>query len=133
MATRLKNPTAESLTTPTAGRAALKAFFRIADQWEVTNDEARVLLGGISRSTFFRYRALPEVSLNTDTLDRISYILGIYKSLHILFSEKKRADEWVKRPNAAAPFFERSALDFMLQGHLSNLAETRRYLDAWRG
>lgn len=119
--------------TPAGGRVALKAFFRLTDAWGITSEEAMILLGGISRTTYFRYKALPEITLSIDTLDRISYLLGIYKGLRMLFNDADRANQWIRRPNAAAPFNGKSALEWMLQGHLSNLAETRRYVDACRG
>jgi hypothetical protein len=44
-----------------------------------------------------------------------------------------QADEWVHRPNEAAPFAGRTALDRMLGGHVSDLYVVRQYLDAQRG
>ena len=37
-------------------RAALQGFFGIMDLWGVGNDEARVILGAPSQSTFFAWR-----------------------------------------------------------------------------
>ena len=48
-----------------------------------------------------------------DVIERISYILGIYKALHILFPDDAQADEWVKRPNGGSLFGGRSALDHL--------------------
>lgn len=127
-----KSPSS-TVMTPAAGRVALKSFFLIMEGWGVTSEEAMILLGGVSRTTYFRYKALPEITLGVDTLDRISYIMGIYKGLRMLFNEPDRANQWIKRPNTASPFHGKSALEWMLQGHLTNLAETRRYIDAWRG
>ena len=36
--------------------------------------------------------------LNSDSLYRISYLIGIYKALNILFGEKL-ANEWIQLPN----------------------------------
>ncbi|MXW47997.1 MAG: DUF2384 domain-containing protein, partial [Gammaproteobacteria bacterium] len=68
-----------------------------------------------------------------DTLERISYILGIYKYLQILLPDQKLADEWVKRPNSAPLFDGRSALDLMMSGRVADLFIVRQYLDAERG
>lgn len=89
-----------------------------------------MLLGGISKSTFYRYRQLPEVTLRSETLLRISYIMGIYKGLHTLFAEDDRANQWIKRPNTGAPFKGKSALDGMMQGRMEDLSEVQRYIDA---
>ena len=120
----------QSLQTPAAGRVALKGFFHIMEKWLLDNEQARVLLGGISKTTLYRYKKLPEVALQIDTLNRISYILGTYKGLHSLFTEETRANQWIKRPNEAAPFKGKSALDRMLQGKIDDLAEVREYIDA---
>jgi hypothetical protein len=58
---------------------------------------------------------------------------GIYKSLQILLPEPGAADAWVRKPNTAAPFGGRSALDRMLSGQVADLYVVRQYLDAERG
>lgn len=115
------------------GQVALKGFFRIAERWGLKAGEQRTLLGELPATTYHRYRKLPDVELSRDLLERISYILGIYKALHILFQDSDRADSWVRRPNTDFPFNGRSALDYLLQGSLVRLAEVREYLDAQRG
>ena len=119
------------LQTPAAGRVALKCFFHITEKWSLDIHEARVLLGCISKSTYYRYRKLPEIVLRTDTLDRISYIIGIYKRLHTLFTDEDRANQWIKRPNKAAPFKGGTALDRMMTGEIDDLAAVRFYLDSY--
>ena len=120
----------QSFQTPAAGRVALQGFFHIKEKWSLDNQQARVLLGGISKTTFYRYKKLPEVTLRSETLLRISYVMGIYKKLHTIFAEDDRANQWIKRPNRGAPFKEKSALDRMMQGKIDDLAEVRRYIDA---
>ena len=61
------------------------------------------LLGVTSRSTFFKWKRAQDVTLPKDTLERISYILGIYKALQILLPDECAADTWIRKPNAA-PF-----------------------------
>ena len=112
---------------------ALRTFLRIADLWELTVDEQMTLLGVTARSTFFKWKKDPNATLPKDTLERISYILGIYKALQILFPDEKAADEWVRRPNAASLFGGQSALDRMLSGQVADLFVVRQYLDAQRG
>jgi hypothetical protein len=115
------------------GHVALKGFFAIADKWQLSPDQCRILLGDIGKTTYHEYRKLPEVALRRDTLERISYVMGIYKSLRILFPSDERANAWMHRPNQAFPFNGGSALDWILQGKVMDLAELRRYLDAQRG
>lgn len=114
--------------------AGLRAFFRITDQWGLSVPEAIKLLGEPSRATYFKWKRDPEnASLGRDTLERLSYILGIHKALQILLPETQSADAWVKKPNSAAPFGGRSALERMLSGNVSDLYAVRQYLDAQRG
>ena len=114
--------------------AGLRAFFNIARDWGLTTDEQMVLLGAPGRSTFFKWKAAPEAAdLKRDTLERLSYILGIYKALQILLPDTAAADAWVKKPNAAPLFGGKSALDRMLGGNVADLLAVRQYLDARRG
>jgi hypothetical protein len=109
--------------------AELEAFFAIAEHWRLSVDEQIALLGSPGRSTFFKWKkeggALPP-----DTRERLSHILGIIKSLRILFTQDDRGDAWIR---ADARYFDgASALDVMLEG-MTGLIRVRRYLDAQRG
>lgn len=111
---------------------ALKAFFKITHFWELTAEQERILLG-IPLSTLYRWKKNKnDVLLSVDTLERISYILGIYKALHILLPTEKAANQWIKKANSAPLFNGKSALDKLMQGHVVDLADVRRYLDAER-
>ncbi len=114
--------------------AGLRAFGRIAEAWGLSVDEQIRLLGEPARSTFFAWRKAPEAAkLSRDTLERLSNLLGIYKSLQILLPDAAAADGWVRQPNTAPLFGGRSALDRMLAGNVVDLHAVRRYLDAVRG
>ena len=114
--------------------AGLRAFTRIAEAWGLTVDEQIRLLGEPARSTFFAWRKQPDkAGLSRDTLERLSNLLGIYKSLQILLPDPAAADAWVRQPNSAAPFGGRTALQHMLGGNVSDLNLVRRYLDGVRG
>jgi hypothetical protein len=114
--------------------AGLRAFERIAAAWGLTVDEQLRLLGQPPRSTYFAWRKHPErAALSRDTLERLSNLLGIYKSLQILLPDAAAADAWVRQPNTAAPFGGGTALARMLAGNVSDLNLVRRYLDGVRG
>src|SRR6266498_4096235 len=102
--------------------AGLRAFFNIAHDWKLSPHEQMVLLGNPGRSTYFKWKSAPEAAkLSRDTLERLSYILGIYKALQILLPNPQAADGWIKRPNTESLFNGRSALDRMLGGNVSDL------------
>ena len=89
-----------------------------------------VLPGFISDAGMF---ADAQVELPRDTLERLSYILGIYKALQILLPDEQAADRWIRKPNVAPVFAGRSALEQMLSGQVADLYRVRQYLDAERG
>jgi hypothetical protein len=111
--------------------AVKRGFFRIMDAWEVRDSDAQVLLGRPSRTTFYAWKKGEGGKLSHDTLERVSYLLGIYKALQLLFSNPDQADTWMKKPNAA--FGGQSALERALGGRVVDLAHVRRYLDFVRG
>ncbi len=116
------------------GAAGLRAFARVAQAWRLSVDEQLCLLGQPPRSTYFAWRKQPDkATLPRDTLERLSNLLGIYKSLQILLPDTAAADAWVRLPNSAPPFGGRSALERMLAGNVSDLNLVRRYLDGVRG
>lgn len=113
-------------------RSALLGFFRLAGAWQVRDEDARELLGGVSSSAFYEWKKNPGRVLEVDRITRISYLLGIYKALHILYGDKL-ADEWVHLPNSNPVFNGRAPLAFMLGGGLLAMQTVRRLLDARRG
>lgn len=110
---------------------ALRTFFRIAEAWGLKEPEQMSLLGLDSRSTLQAWKRGAVAAIPKDALERISYILGIYKGLHILLP--KTADEWVRKPNKAALFGGSSALQRMTSGNVADLYVVRQYIDAQRG
>lgn len=126
-------PAEQPVTDARMAQAGLRTFFRIAALWDLSVEEQLTLLGSPSRSTYFKWKKEGSDGLPRDVLERLSYVLGIYKALQVLLPEEEAADAWVRRPNDAAPFGGRSALDRMLSGNVADLYEVRRYLDAVRG
>ena len=126
--------TQSSPSTRDLSAAGLRAFFNIARDWNLNTDEQMVLLGGPGRSTFFKCKSTPEAAeLKRDTLERLSYLLGIYKALQVLLPATAAADAWIKKPNDAPLFEGQSALARMLGGNVADLVAVREYLDARRG
>ena len=112
---------------------ALRAFFRIAARWGLNTAQQRLLLGNPPSSTFFKWKKDAAAALPRDVLERISYVLGIYKALQILLPDAERADGWVHAPNDAPLFGGKPALSRMLAGNVGDLYAVRAYLDAERG
>jgi|SRR5690348_5207376 hypothetical protein len=112
---------------------ALRTFFNLAERWKLRVAEQRKLLGDPPESTFYKWKRERDGALSRDTLERISYLLGIFKALAILFPQPDRADAWLRKPNSAPTFGGKSALERMLSGNVADLFVVRQYLDAQRG
>jgi len=133
VASTVRNPSSGRSDVNSLGGAGLRAFANIAEAWGLTVADQLTLLGIASRSTFFKWRRERNPRLPRDTLERLSYLLGIYKSLQILLPDPLIADAWIRKANTAAPFGGRSALERMLSGQVADLYVVRQYLDAERG
>ena len=117
----------------------MRAFFQIADAWNLTVGEQIALLGYPGESTYFKYKASASRAdndgigtLSFDTLVRISLVLGIFKALHILYADEPLANRWVKLPNSNPLFGGKTALPLMTSG-IDGLHQVRRLLDGRRG
>jgi hypothetical protein len=128
----LPQPARSKASTASMAAAGLRAFGRIAAHWGLSTEEQRRLLGEPPRSTYFAWRKAPDkAAVPRDTLERLSLLLGIYKSLQILLPDPAAADAWVRKPNEA--FGGSTALAQMLAGNVGDLVRVRRWLDAARG
>ncbi|HXG88842.1 MAG TPA: hypothetical protein VNJ02_10935 [Vicinamibacterales bacterium] len=110
---------------------ALKAFFNIMARWKVRDEDARALLGGVTNGPYYEWKRNPDRTLDTDRLTRVSYLIGIFKALHILHG-KSLADEWIQLPNSNSIFAGQTPLAFMIRGGLPAMHTVRRLLDARR-
>jgi len=70
--------------------------------------------------------------LDEDRLRRISYLVGIFKALNILYSEDL-ADQWMQRPNKNRIFGGMTPVNYLIRGGIPAFATVRKLLDARRG
>ena len=121
--------------------AGCAAFFDIAKEWGLSNEEAQVLLGNPSRSRFYEIRrgsggALR--SLSDDEMDRLAYLTGIYAALNVLYTADSHG-EWLRNSSRAPaealyrPWGTGSPLGYMLTGKLKALSDVYEYVNAERG
>ena len=120
-------------TSTTLLAAGLRAFFRLAGEWRLTEAEQLILLGSTSMSELSNWRQGKIGSATSGTLERISYLLGIYKAIHTLLPNPAQANAWIRAANAAPLFDGASALDLMLNGRLTDLHAVRAFLDGQLG
>jgi len=116
------------------GGGGLRIFDAIAREWGLTLREQLAILR-VPETTYRRWRqaalAGKDVAVDDATLERLSYILGIYKALNILLPQSHAG--WIRRPNSNPLFGGRPALERMMAGQVADLFVVRQHLDAWRG
>ena len=110
-----------------------RMVIQLFDHWQLTTAEQANLLGlsADNRSTLARYRKGDPLADSRDLLDRVGHLLGIHKSLRILFpQDRDLAYRWMTTPNrrlGARP------VDIVAERGFEGLLAIRRHLDFERG
>ena len=117
--------------TEAEAAAMARAVVRLFENWQLSDAEAREILGGLAARTFARWKTGETGRIDRDLATRLSLLMGIHKGLRYLFAEPQRGYDWVKKPNRA--FDNRSPAQVMSEGSIFALARVRHYLDAERG
>ncbi len=113
-------------------QVAVKALARVFKAWRVPMPDA-AKLAGVSERTWSRMKNEEWAGdLSQDQLLRASALIGLYKGLHLYFSDTL-ADEWPKLPNRGPLFQGQSPVAFMIEGGQPAIMATREYIDAVRG
>jgi hypothetical protein len=115
----------------------MRTFLAIADLWGLDEGQRLLILGCPARSTFHKWaktaREHGDLTLDVDTLTRISAVLGIHQALGILHGSEREGIAWFKTPHRATIFGGRPPLDLATSGTQDGLMAVRRFLDAARG
>ena len=104
---------------------AIRTFLNIAKAWGLSEAEQCQLLGEVEVETLRQWAMDRDATLSEEQLERVSHVLGIYKSLHALLAAS--ADGWVKSQNTGPLFHGDPALDRMTESP-NGLREVRSYL-----
>lgn len=110
-----------------------RMIVQLFEHWQLAAPDQATLLGlsSDSRATVARYRKGEPLADSTDLLARAGHLLGIHKSLRIMFPhDRDLAYRWITTPNRR--FGDRAPLETMRQGYEGILA-VRRFLDFERG
>ena len=114
------------------GPAAIRAFFKICEVWELRDEDARQLLGGMSNGAFYELKRKVRGTMMQDRLTRISILIGVFKALNILYG-RRLADRWVQLPNDNSMFEGETPLAYMVRGGQPAMLRVRQLLDSRRG
>ena len=108
---------------------AIRAFFRIMERWKIGDEDARLLLGETSSDAFRAMKKDAEQTLGEDKLRRISFLLGIFEALNIVYS-RELADKWMRLPNTNDTFQGRTPIEHLKSGGVPAFAKVRNLLKA---
>lgn len=112
------------------GPSAIRIVFAVVAAWNLSDQQVRGLLALGPDEVLDEVRADPDPGLFTeDRMYRLSYLIGIYEGLHIIWDDKL-ADRWVRLPNRNAIFGGLSPLDHMIHGGRHAMRQVRRLVDA---
>lgn len=111
--------------------AGLRTFLNIADLWQLTPFERRIILGWPSYSTYRRWVGKAQrnepLTLSVDVLMRISSVLSIYAALKVLVGDDGQLD-WLCTPLDEASLAGRVPLALLTDGTQDGLMAVLRAL-----
>lgn len=116
--------------TDTEAAALARTTVNLFRAWQLSDAEARTLLGDMSSRTWARWKEGNIGRIDRDLRARMAILMGIHKGLRYLFTDPTRGYAWVRKPNAHLGGF--TALDVMLRGEITDLLDMRRFLDSER-
>ncbi len=126
----ISNPDIPVITDEEAAALA-RTTIRLFRAWQLSDIEARTLLGDMAQRTWARWKDGSIGRIDRDLRARMAILMGVHKGLRYLFTDPKRGYDWIRKPNAN--FNGNSALDVMMRGEITDLIDSRSYLDAERG
>jgi hypothetical protein len=109
--------------------SAIKGFLKIVILWELRDEDARQLIGGMSNGSYYQLKKKGMKTLDQDRLTRISLLTGMFRALNILY-RRKLADRWVHLPNTNPMFGGETPLTYMVKGGVPAMLRMRHLLDA---
>ena len=126
----ISNPDLPVITDEEAAALA-RTTVRLFQAWQLSDIEARALLGDMAQRTWARWKDGGIGRIDRDLRARMAILMGIHKGLRYLFSDPARGYIWIRKPNTR--FSDQSALNVMMRGEITDLIDIRTYLDAERG
>ncbi len=105
---------------------ALKAFFNIAAEWKLSREQSMIFLGLTATSTYANWKNGKGRNIPRDTLERISYIVAIDRSIPEERGSTKR--EWLES-TTISNHLKLSLFELMLTGNVADLYLARQKID----
>ena len=110
----------------------LEAYARLAKAWGIKPAVAAQLIDSEPKTYRRLITGTGKPRLKKDQLLRLSGLIGLYKGLHLYYSDEL-ADQWCSLPNKGLLFQGATPIQFMISQGLPGILAVRRYIDALRG
>lgn len=117
---------------------ALAAFLRVSAAWHLDEPQERMLLGQPSPETLRSWKANRTGALSLDQVERISYVLRIFRLLQERGSATEsepapspgKPTDWLLAPRAEPIFGGRRPIDVMCLEDIRGLRQVAQFLQA---
>lgn len=131
MTANLSGKFLELQSNPDASGIVLPVIFEILAKWSFGVKDQMIILGLVEEQALHSWREHPDkVEMTHDRIERISYILGIFKSLETLLPDPQIADTWLSTPNDNSLFNGAPPKSRLLTCSISDLAAVRNFLSS---
>lgn len=109
-----------------------KNVIALFKHWNLKNEQERNLLGSISSAQLNKLKRGAAHISGRDAIERVGNLLGIHKSLRILFPHNREVVyKWVRSRNKKLDNL--TPLDVMLEHGYIGIAQIRLFVDNMRG
>ncbi len=122
------------LSAPEDRGALAKMVMALLDHWKLPTEDQAALLGlaASNRAALTRYRKGEPIGTSRDQYERVGHLLGIHKSLRLLFPQNRElVYRWMSTRNKA--FDNLAPVEVVSQWGFAGLLMVRAYLDRARG
>lgn len=114
--------------------ALARMVMTLLEHWKLPTEDQAALLGiaAGNRAALTRYRKGEPIGTSRDQFERVGHLLGIHKSLRLLFPQNRDlAYRWMSTRNKA--FDNLTPVDVVKKWGFAGLLMVRAYLDRARG
>jgi hypothetical protein len=114
--------------------ALAKMVMTLLDHWKLSTEDQAALLGiaASNRAALSNYRSGKPIGTSRDQYERVGHLLGIHKSLRLLFPQNRElAYRWMNTRNKA--FDNLAPVEVVKAWGFAGLLMVRGYLDRARG
>lgn len=114
--------------------ALARMVMKLLEHWQLGSEDQAALLGLApgNRAALMRYRKGEPIGTSRDQYERVGHLLGIHKSLRLLFPRNRDlAYRWMTTRNKA--FDNLTPVEVVNEWGFAGLLAVRAYLDRARG